>query len=442
LQRGEIVPNEVPAEPTVEPNPASDESAGNKSAARVAPVELGERIDDIDVLRGFALFGVLYANGMSWFRTNPLRETLTPERWPGAVDRFLAHAQSALVEMKFITLFSFLFGVGMAIQAERAEAKGGRPIRFLLRRMFFLFLIGAAHVLLLWMGDILHTYALMGFLTLIFIRRKTRTIAIASGVLFGLPIVGTIVRTIIKISRDQSAVPDQAEFRDELMGRMNTQLRVYSEGSWLEIARQRIDDSIHHLAKMPAYVHHIFALFLLGALAHRSGILRDPSAHLRFLRRFIVVALVVGFGLQILFAFRPDAGLKTTYAYVYSTLLGAFFIVHTAVGLAYGAGLLLLLRRPRVRAALAPIGKIGRMALTNYLAQSVILSIVFYGFGFRLHDKLSPKACLPILIALYAIQVAWSRAWLARFRYGPVEWLWRTLTYGKVQPMRIQKEIG
>jgi len=415
-----------------------------KEAAPLAPVASGERIENLDVLRGFALFGVLVVNGMTWFRTSTARDGLTPERWPGLADKILEGARVALFDSKFITLFSFLFGVGMTINAERAEARGGKPTRFLLRRLFVLLLLGAAHVALLWVGDILHAYALLGMLSLVVIRRKDKTIAITAGVLLALPFIANLVRVIIKAAQHETPMMGlrSPEEHAKELAEMEASIRVYSKGTWLEILHQRLVDFVPQLLGLPLFGTMIFALFLLGVLAHRRGILRDPASHRVFLRRFFAAAFPFGLLLQVAFIFRPAPGSISPGTYVYSALLGLYFSASMGMGLSYGAGLLLLLQRPRFRKWMAPIGKVGRMALSNYLAQSLMNSLVFYGFGLGLYDKLSPLACFPIFVVIYAIQVAWSGPWLKRFEYGPVEWLWRSLTYGKMQPMRARSRQG
>jgi len=409
------------------------------SLARPEPVSPDERIESLDVLRGFALFGVLFVNGMSWFRTHPGREYLNPDRWTSFADRVVRLAQELLMDGKFITLFAFLFGVGMAIQADRAEARGGRPRRFLIRRMLVLFAIGAAHVLLLWMGDILHVYAVLGLPFLLFVKRKTRTVAITTAVILLLPLLLSAIYSLVKLSSGEPPIRPRSETGELLGPQIDAAVRVYSSGTWMEIARQRLSDAANLGLKMLPSFPSTFAMFLLGMLAHRRGIFANPAAHRRTLWTVLIGGGALGITTGVVFLpffLRPAPGEMTASAYICTALFGLVPLGQSGLGLAYGAGLLLLLQRPAIRAWLAPVGKVGRMALTNYLTESLLCSLVFYGFGLGLYDRLRPVSALPIFLAIYAAHVLWSGPWLARFRYGPVEWLWRSLTYGKAQPMR------
>jgi uncharacterized protein len=418
--------------------PVSSPPLEPSSPARPEPVAPGERIASIDVVRGFALFGVLFVNGMSWFRTHPGRDWLERERYPGLVDAIVTHAQKVFFDGKFITLFAFLFGVGMAIQADRAEARGGRPRWFLVRRMLVLLAIGVAHVLLLWMGDILHVYAVLGLPFLLLLKRKPRTIAIVAAVLLLLPFVGSIIFSLVRLSAGEPPIRLRTDDRVlELHQQIETATRVYGSGTWMEIARLRVAEAVNLAVYMLPSIPQMFVMFLLGLLAHRAGIFADPVAHRRTLRRVLLGGGAIGLAIEILRVLPPDPGEVSPSAYVRAALFGLTALGQTALGLAYAAGLLLLLQRPRIRALLAPVGNVGRMALTNYLMQSLLCSLVFYSFGLGLYNRLRPSVAAPIFLAIYATQLVWSGPWLARFRYGPVEWLWRSLTYGKAQPMRV-----
>jgi uncharacterized protein len=428
-------PAESPASTSVASQPLEA-----SSIPRPEPVAPGERIASIDVLRGFALFGVLIMNGMNWFRTHPRRDFLAANLYPGFANAIVVHVQKVLFEGKFITLFAFLFGVGMAIQADRAEARGGRPRWFLVRRMLVLLAIGVAHVVLLWMGDILHVYAVLGLPFLLLLKRKPRTIAITAAVMLLLPFVASVVFSLVKLSAGMPPIRARTDERAvEIAEEIATGIRIYATGTWMEIAEKRISDAVNFAVYTLPSLPQTFAMFLLGLLAYRAGIFEDPAAHRRTLWRVIFAGAVVGLPIAIAMTFPPQPGETSTFAYVQAALFGLTSLSQTALGLAYGAGLLLLLQRPSVRARFAPVGDVGRMALTNYLMESLLCSLVFYGFGLGLHDRLSPVAALPIFLAIYAAHLLWSGPWLSRFRYGPVEWLWRSLTYGKAQPMRARK---
>jgi uncharacterized protein len=402
-------------------------------------VQPEERIEALDVVRGFALLGVLFVNGMNWFRTNTQYERSHPELVTSLADRIVQRAETVLMDGKFISLFSFLFGLGVAVQADRAEARHGKARRFLARRMLVLLGLGAAHVLLLWMGDILHVYALLGFLLLLFLGRKTRTLLIWIAILNALPILFAPGYSLFQFMHEKPPIPardaDPAE-----AAKLEALMHAYAHGSFLEVARQRLIDfagiSVQVLPQLPD----LSSLFLMGIVVHRQGIFRDPAAHRRTLWRTVAAGLFVAIPLQLVIFGLIERGSMRPSAYIGVALAGLAPLSKTVLALAYGAGLLLLLQRPRARAWLSPIGKAGRMALTNYLMQSVLCSFVFYGLGLGLYGKLGPAAAAPIFVAIYTVEVLWSGPWLSRFRYGPVEWVWRSLTYGKAQPLRVPQE--
>lgn len=398
-----------------------------------APTAVEERLEALDVIRGFALFGILAVNLNYWFRTYPSASMVAPERWPGPADQAVDLLIMVLCNGKFITLFSMLFGVGLALQQERIEARGARFYRFAARRFGALFLLGALHVALLWMGDILHIYAVLGFVLLLFLRRRTRTIAIWAGVLLALPLLFSIGFMLVK---GLARAPMPPEALEQMRREGAAAVQAYAHGTWLEIARRRWVEYVDLIGTLIPSAYGMLVAFLVGLLAWRSGAVQRPSDHLPRLRRVVCLGLAFGIGQavlrRVLERALPDH-LSRLVNLVYGLEVAAFI----ALALAYGAALLLLLQRPAVRARLAPLASAGRMALTNYLLQSLICGLIFYNYGLGLYDRIGPAAGLGVTVAIYAAQLVWSPLWLRRFRFGPVEWLWRTMTYGRAQPMRV-----
>lgn len=404
------------------------------------PIRPEERVEALDIIRGFALFGVLLANLQGWFRTYPLKVTLHAPAWPGTADVLAEYARAIVIDSKFFSLFSMLFGAGLAIQMERAEARSKHPYRLLTRRLGILFALGVAHIVLLWMGDILHTYAVAGLLLLFFLRRKVKTIAIWSACLFALPLVLSIIVAVVQYVRGTPHVPrDESEVRAMIQEGVS----IYGQGDWLTIARFRIKDYFIWIGDLgPAGVH-AFSMFLIGLAAWKRGVLKRPSEHIPLLKRAIACGLIIGVPITVYFlvmnVLRPTVG---PLAWFNRAAMGIIPLAITSIALFYGAGILLLLQRPWGRARLAPLGPMGRMALTNYLLQSVFCSFIFYGFGLGLYDKIGPAGGVLIAVAIYTFELFLSRFWMRRFRFGPVEWLWRSLTYWKMQPMRLPRGPG
>ena len=331
-------------------------------------------------------------------------------------------AVAGLLEFKAITIFSLLFGAGSAIFAERAAIRGIHAIRFLARRYLFLLLIGLCHLLLIWNGDILTLYAVCGFLLLPSLRMKT-------------PVLGGFGIALVLLS---FLIPWAFLWpSDATLHRLASEAAtLYAKGSFKSVlafhwheTRQLI------LPLLGVTVLRTWGLMTLGAAAWRAGIFRDPHRHGDLLR---IVALLGG-SIGVWTTVQSVTASSTGHPAPYSPLLleaGSY----VPLALAYTALILLVLQSPVVRMRASLFQAAGQMALTNYLTQSVVLSLLFYGYGLGLSGRLGSASAMLIGIALYVIQLGFSAWWLRRYHFGPVEWLWRTLTYGRWQPMRRGKQ--
>jgi uncharacterized protein len=323
----------------------------------------------------------------------------------------------AVLEFKAITVFSLLFGAGLAVFAGRAHVGGVSPLRFLARRLLVLLAFGLVHLLLVWNGDILTLYAVCGFLILPLLRLPPMALVVAGVVAFAVPHIWPWL------------VPEPGE--GAVYWLAEDAARVYRTGTPAEVLAYRWRETrLLVLPLLVAILPRTLGLMALGAAAWKAGVLRDPGRHGRLL---LAVAVVGGL-----------VGATATAASVYSASTGAphgFPDTLVAVGssaplaLAYTACLLLTLRSPALLRLATPFAAVGRMALTNYLTQSVVLSLLFYGYGLGLYGRTGSAAAAGIGLALCALQAAFSVEWLRRFRFGPAEWLWRTLTYGRPQPV-------
>jgi uncharacterized protein len=397
------------------------------------PVSSKERIVAIDIVRGFALLGVLLMNNQYQFRYPSELLILSPHPFPGHLDLAADGFLHLFVEAKAVSLFSFLFGMGLAIQLERAEARGASFGAYAMRRLGALFLFGFLHVLLLWWGDILHVYAVLGFVLLLFLRRRPRTILIAGLVLVVVPSL-VIVATGIGDGGPHPPMPSvAAAFGDEA-------IRVYRYGSWPEVAMFRFRHLAHHAkpGMFAVFLPYALGLFLLGLWTWRRGIVQRPEAHRGFLRAVCGIGIAGGLAVTALATSSWDV-FDLRHGAVAAFIHAAEFAVATpCLALGYGAAILLVTLHERPRRWLAPMASVGRMALTNYLCQSLIMTWIANGYGLGLYAKLGPFDGAILCLAVFLAQILFSRFWLARFRFGPMEWLWRTMTYGTRQPLRIR----
>jgi uncharacterized protein len=318
---------------------------------------------------------------------------------------------------KALALFSMLFGAGLAIQFERLSGRGDR-LTLLLRRLTALLAIGLVHLLVIWNGDILTEYAVAGFVVVPFLFGP-RWLLAAAGVAF------LIVYLLMPLFPAGLPFPSQSWMIEHAVEAR----RAYAEGSFAEVLGFRIHEIPAILTLHLWIFPRTIGLFLLGAFAWRTGLLRRADAHRSLLFGGAAALLLVGAGLSAI-----DQG------WVISARPGAArFLIERSlpVILALGyAAIVLATFTTGWRKLFAWAAPLGRMAFTNYLLQSLIFGWIFYGYGLGLFGSIRVAAALAIGLPVYILQAFISSWWLRRFRFGPVEWLWRTLMYGAVQPMR------
>lgn len=419
-----------------------------KPAPRIGPVPPTERIQVIDILRGYALFGVLLINMRNF--------DLPGQKWTGAVDQVTLWLTIALGDSKFWTLFSFLFGLGFALQMGRAEAQGARFLPLYARRLAILLLFGILHHLLLYGGDILFEYALVGFLLLVFRARSSRTILLVASVCLVIPMVqfarevrtGRIQQAHLQVA--QPTPPKGAQRQAEERVRREEdeeELRISTRGSYKEVVAYHARRFARQYSKWAAYLWRpggpggmlggAFPLFLLGLYAGRRRFFQNLSAHLPFIRKLLWWGLAVGLVGTLVSVARQRPEVSVPYSRPLRHYTGILWFVGTpALSFSYASAIVLLVQREKWMKCLAPLAAVGRMALTNYLLMSLIFTTMFYGYGLGLYGKIGPALNVAVTLLIYTFQVVLSAWWLGRFRFGPLEWLWRTLTYGKLQPMR------
>lgn len=402
-----------------------------------------ERLAVVDSLRGIALLGILLVN-MAAFKSPyayAFLGTATGEAISG-IDHAVRWLIAFLAEGKFYSTFSFLFGLGFALQLTRLEAQGAPAKLIYARRLGVLLLIGLAHATLIWSGDILVIYALLGFILLLFRQRAPRTILAWAGLLWAIPIL--LMAALVGLLALAASVPESAKILEQSSREVLTELRAeaqralqaYGQGTVGEILRHRLSELgmiyLFGLFGVPT----ILAMFLLGLYAGRRGIFQDLSAHQALLRKVAWAGLLLGLPLNGAYAWLASQ-LATDFSLLalFQVLL-FFFLAPALLCLGYLSVMTLLLQREQWQQRLGWLPAVGRTALSNYLLQSVIGTLIFYNYGLGLYGQVSVTVGLLLTLAIYIVQVLLSHWWLRRFRFGPAEWLWRSLTYGQRQPMR------
>lgn len=380
-----------------------------------------ERHEVIDALRGFALAGVFLANlaYLSLYRMVPAETRADlPTAW---FDTHASQLVNVLVDGKFITVFTLLFGLGFAVQLERAEARGTAGLARYVRRLLVLLGIGALHSHFVWWGDILLTYAVAGLL-LVPARRWSDGALIGGGLvaMFVLPpLLSLWIDPVLPGAPDDAALFAGA-------------LQAFSSDDGSRVLAANAQLSLWLRIDNWTLLCLVAGRFLLGYWAGRRRLLQEPERHRVLIRRMFTGSL--GLGLALTLLYRVDSMREGL-----AMLGGAVGVdlahpVHLATGLtlgiAFATGFVLLYLQPRIRAVLSVLAPAGRMALTHYLAQSIIGVLLFYGIGAGIGPYHGVAPWFITWAAVFTLQVALSHVWLAHFRYGPMEWLWRWMTDG------------
>jgi uncharacterized protein len=408
-------------------------------AGEIGPVSSRERIEVLDVLRGLAVGGILIGN-IQWFSGYGMMPPSLAAASPiyDQVTHFIVHF---LIEGKFYSIFSFLFGVGFALQIARAEDRGDTNASVFKRRLGWLLVIGLLHAYLLWAGDILSVYALVGFVLLLFRRKSNESILRWAAVLVAVPVVTYVILYIAFVA---FAPPDAiAGFDASQLERWNTSVREVGEGGYVRnVTGYNLQYIVGRYMGLIIQMRlpKILAMFLLGMYAYRRGVFQDVSAHRTLIRKVMVYGLALGVIGNVLMA--ALAGNEAPFPPSPAALIGVIGYAFGVPSLALGiiALVTLLWQKTDWRRGLSYLAPVGRTALTNYLLQTVICVTIFYGYGFGMFGKVGALLATLTAVAIFLVQIAVSSLWLRYFAYGPVEWIWRQLTYRRRLRLQIATE--
>jgi len=374
------------------------------------------RVEITDALGGFALLGIVLVN-VGYFASAWHGLGLPDPAAQGPIDGPVAFLVKALAETKFYLLFSLLFGYSFTIQMESARRAGRALAPAFSRRLLALFVLGAGHAVLLFNGDILGTYALMGAVLLMLRNRSPRSAAqIAAAILIVLAVAFALLSLVPQTS-DPAAVAGSAR-----------ELQQGFRGSPGDVIDTRLAVLPHTLEDvlLPFQAPCALALFLLGLAAGKLRLLHHAAEHRALWRRLRAGGLLIGLPGGLLYAWGSGEMLEHPSRAL--LVAGADVLLAPALTAGLTAGAILILLSPRGRALRQWLAPAGRMALTCYLTQSLVLAFVFTGYGAGLVGRVGAAASVAIALALFLVQLRLSRWWLARHRYGPLEWLLRWAT--------------
>jgi uncharacterized protein len=423
------------------------------------PVTASERFESLDLLRGVAILGILVMNIYAF--AMPFAAYFNPYRMGGDEPWNLATwaVTHVFFDQKFMAIFSMLFGAGIVLMMNRAESRGAafRPVFF--RRQVWLLFIGLGHLVLLWFGDILTFYAIVGMLVYVLRRQTARRLIVIACLMLPVPLflnygfsfylealaerapaIEAIVAEGGELSAEDEAVLDQWEASRQFFAPtaedIEREVSAHT-GSYGDALRYRVEHSLPSLVPaLPFFIlWRVGGLMLLGMALMKAGVLTGERT-ITFYRRLTLTAYGIGLPLTLFsawayFAHDFDAIYGVRWGGI-PNYIGSIFVALGHLGL-----VLLAVKSGFAPALAARFRAVGRMALTNYLMQSVVMTSVFYGYGLGLYGEVPRFAQMLFVAGLITLQLAASPWWLARFRFGPAEWLWRSLTYGRLQPMRL-----
>lgn len=402
----------------------------------LAPVASSERYVILDALRGFALLGICMANfpEFSLFTFLKLEAAAAlPTAEADRVARFLLYV---FVDGKFYTLFSLLFGMGFSIIISNAMKKGADGFRIFYRRMAVLAGIGALHLMFIWSGDILMLYALMGMLLPLFCRLPDRKLLAWAFALLLLPVGIDGVCEALRVYpaggvvRLQQACCAKYGITDDYFAYW-----LRDAGSYREVFQFLVQGA---LVRVQEFIDgnryfKVLGLFLIGFYLGRRRVYAELGQHRRWLARVFRYGVVVGLPLSLVYAWSG----MSQHPWGLTAHSALYFVSVYPLGFAYAAGLCLLFLRRKEWRMWKYFASPGRMALTNYIGQSVIGMALFYGIGLGWGADMGLVCTELVVAAVYLFQILFSRLWLSRFRFGPLEWIWRMLTYGKCFKIRL-----
>lgn len=399
------------------------------------PIASINRIDFLDILRGMSIFFIFTANipffsGLWFFQADSsLREINLP------TDEVLSLIHYILVDGKFYSIFSMLFGIGCVIQYNNATSKGKSFVSFFNKRMFWLLVFGLIHLFLFWAGDILTLYALLGFVLVYFVKKSDQTLLTTAVILILLPIANWAFMHFSNIFypllffKLQTSIYQYFEMPlIEMNGNLipNFQAYLLNENS-LAFFKMNLGNGFTRIGMIleEGRIFKVFGIFLIGIWAGRKILYENLLSNTPFLKKVFWIGLLIGLPFNIIRGYIEFYGDKNTLNEFLHTLCYALGTVPFALSIAASIALLCY----KGNTFLTIFSSVGKTALTCYLVHTLASVLIFYGFGLGLTGKYGSTVVMGIAILVFTGQVIISRIWLKFFRFGPMEWLWRKLVY-------------
>ena len=407
---------------------------------KLTPIRDQQRIWLMDALRGFAILGIFIANLKGFTFYDP--HANNSGKYFTSFDGKLDFLETMFVEGKFYSIFSFLFGWGIALQLARTKSNGAKPLSFVIRRLLIMALLGLAHLILIWIGDIVLFYSLVGFVLLLMRNWPTKILFITAILLLFSPILLYWLKIEFKwANAPANFLIEKALSLDRYVNNIQSNEdffnRIHNLDVWSNIKLNLIGAFFrYHDLFFQSRISKVLGMFILGYLMGRNERYKQILANTKLLWIIAIACLLVGIPANYIYAKLHEQrgyydltphGLNQTIAY-------AFGVAPLAI--AYICLIFLFAKSHIGEKILKLIQPVGKMAFSNYIMHSIIGTVVFTGIGFALDRQVGPVYYTLFAFIVFAIQILISRWWLSHFQFGPVEWLWRSATYGKRQSMR------
>ena len=398
-----------------------------------------ERIQSVDILRGIAILGILIMNIQSFAMPSSAYTNPTSFGNLEGVNYWVWLISHIFADQKFMTIFSILFGAGIILVSDKVEKRGLQPSFYHYKRTFWLFIIGLIHAYIIWYGDILITYSICSCFVYFFRKLSPRKLLI-----FGLIILSIHSVIYLFISYSLEFMPDEAfkelkySFWSPNSESITNEINAIT-GSLSEQLRYNFEAALglQIFGSLMQMFWRASGLMLIGMALFKWDILTAVK-NKNFYQKGLIAGL--SFGLPLIVGgvaqnFKADWNLE------YSMFIGSQFNYYGSLGLSFGyiCAIMLLAKSKRLENLKIRLASIGQMALTNYITQSIIGVAIFYGMGFGIFGQLERYEQLGVVVGIWMIQISWSKPWLKNYKFGPLEWIWRSLTYGKIQNMKAEK---
>ncbi|WP_297093757.1 DUF418 domain-containing protein [uncultured Draconibacterium sp.] len=407
-----------------------------------APISKQNRIEYLDLIRGISIFGILIVN-LRWFSlyTPGFNGIFTfPE-----IDHVVRTLQYIFIEGKFYSMFSLLFGWGIAIQIERSRKDDASTAAFIRRRLWFMLLLGGIHLFFIWEGDIVFMYGLAGFI-LVALRNYSNRTLLTTGILLLLsPIVLYFLKMqFLWLNWPSDILYEAGEKVYQMQGLIDqdtSRTPVLSETKNIfSIIGITWADAPYRFAYLffVSRIPKVLGAMLIGFVIARTDFYTKAMQHKKKLLWIFVVGTLVFVPLNVvlfLFVKNEEAFYALQSEGLYYTIVYSFTVFPLAI--VYMIGLALAFEKPWIHKLFKPVLPVGRTAFSNYVGQSLIGIILFYGIGFGWAEQFGPLAWTILAVVIFTGQVIVSSIWLKYFRFGPLEWIWRSFTYAKIQPLRV-----